>query len=101
YMHQVGVLGTWNAANLMYNGLIAWDAFDRTQEKIVPALAKSWEASTDGSRFTFKLQEGVKLHDASPVLAEDVVDSRNHIFDPPRGVTSARKEQFGMADKVE
>lgn len=32
-MHQVGVLGTWNAGTQMHNGLIEWDAFDRSQQK--------------------------------------------------------------------
>jgi multiple sugar transport system substrate-binding protein len=47
----------------MYNGLIAWDAFDKSQQKIIPALAKSWEASPDGTRFTFNTPEAAALLD--------------------------------------
>ncbi len=100
-LHQVGTLGTWNAGNLMYNGLIEWDAFDKTQQRIVPGLAKSWEASPDGSRFTFRLQDGVKFHDGASLTGDDVVFTLKRIADPPRGTSSARKDQFQMVDKIE
>lgn len=100
-LHQVGQHGTWVAANLMYNGLIEWDAFDRQQNTMVPGLAKSWDTNQDGTRFTFKLQEGVKFHDGTPFTADDVVFSLKRIIDPPRGTTSARKDQFTMVDRVE
>jgi peptide/nickel transport system substrate-binding protein len=100
-MHQTGNLGTWNGANLMYNGLLEWDAFDTTQQKMQPGIAASWEASTDGTRFTFKLRPNLRFHDGVVVKAEDAAFSLNRIIFPPREVASARKEQFGMVDKVE
>jgi peptide/nickel transport system substrate-binding protein len=41
----------------------------------VPALAKSWEVSEDGTVYTFHLQTGVKWHDGVDFSAADVVFS--------------------------
>ena len=38
---------------------------------MVPDLASSWE--TDGTSFTFKLRDGLKFHDSTPVTSTDVV----------------------------
>ncbi|KAJ8138074.1 hypothetical protein OY671_008713, partial [Metschnikowia pulcherrima] len=39
----------------------------------VPALAKSWTISPDGSTYTFHSQDNVKWHDGKPFTADDVV----------------------------
>lgn len=40
-----------------------------------PGLARAWEASDDGLRYRFSLQEGVRWHDGTPFSAADVVFS--------------------------
>jgi len=40
--------------------------------EIEPALATSWEASTDGTEWTFELREGVTFHDGEPFNADAV-----------------------------
>ncbi|MGA0542203.1 ABC transporter substrate-binding protein [Neotabrizicola sp. VNH66] len=41
----------------------------------IPALAKSWEVSEDGTVYTFHLQSGVKWHDGADFSSADVVFS--------------------------
>lgn len=45
---------------------------------VIPWLAKSWEVSEDGLKYTFQLEEGVKWHDGEAFTAEDVVFSFNY-----------------------
>src|SRR5260370_5116001 len=65
-------------------------------------LCTEMPTPTDGGKtYTFKIRNGVKFHDGSPLSAADVVASWNKIIDPPEGVTSARQSFFMMVDKVE
>lgn len=46
-----------------------------------PALAESWDVSTDQRTWTFHLRHGVKFHDGSPLTADDVVYTYRRIID--------------------
>jgi peptide/nickel transport system substrate-binding protein len=54
----------------VYETLITLDP----DTKLVPGLALSWKAVNDNT-WEFKLREGVKFHDGSPLTADDVVFS--------------------------
>jgi peptide/nickel transport system substrate-binding protein len=57
---------------------------------------------TDGGKtWAFKIRQGVKFHDGSPLTAADVVASLNKIAFPPKGVLSPRSSNFEMVDKIE
>ena len=47
-----------------------------------PGLAKSWEISEDGTRYTFKLRSGIKFHDGTPFNAAAVKYNFDRIMDP-------------------
>ncbi|MDQ1393774.1 MAG: peptide/nickel transport system substrate-binding protein [Acidimicrobiaceae bacterium] len=53
----------------VYEGLVAY-ANNSTQ--IIPALAQSFDTSTDGLTYTFHLRPGVTLHDGTAMTSNDV-----------------------------
>src|SRR5262250_3456349 len=59
------------------------------------------QPTDDGRTYTFKIREGVKFHDGSPLTAADVAASWEHIIHPPKDVLSVRESYYDMVDKVE
>lgn len=53
-----------------------------------------------GTKFTFKIQKGVKFHDGTPLNAHDIVATYQKIIFPPKGVPSARKAFFKAVESV-
>ena len=72
-----------------FSFLVRYDASQGA--KITGDLAKSWVISPDGLVYTFKLHDGIKFHDGSPLTATDVRASFDRIQNPPPGVISIRK----------
>src|SRR5216683_2598124 len=65
-------------------------------------LCTEMPTPTDGGKtYTFKIRDGVKWHDGSPLTAADVAASWRKIVDPPEGITSARQSFYIMVDKIE
>lgn len=48
---------------------------NRLSQQSEPALAKSWQVSSDGLRYTMQLRHGLRFSDGSPLDADDVVFS--------------------------
>lgn len=78
--------GLWNGfgcSNILDN---VYDRLTQPGEKWTdparPALAESWEISSDGRIYTFKLRSGVKFHDGTELNADAVVRSLNRMTDP-------------------
>lgn len=71
--------------NLLYNGLVSLN----DSLEIVPAIARNWEISEDGTIYTFHLRQDVQFHNTDYfkfqkpryVTAEDFVYSFNRIVD--------------------
>ncbi|MEZ6071237.1 MAG: ABC transporter substrate-binding protein [Pirellulales bacterium] len=61
----------------LYDTLVA---YDEETIGLVPGLAREWETSDDGLRWTFHLREGVRFHDGTPLDADAVVFSFNRLI---------------------
>jgi len=68
---------------------------------IVCDLCTSMEQSDGGKTWTFKIRQGVKFQDGTPLTADDILASFNEIVFPPPGVLSPRVSNYMMVDKIE
>lgn len=59
-----------SATSLIYDRLVEQDA----DQSYHPHLATSWEESSDGMNWTFKLKAGVTFHDGSEFNAQTIAD---------------------------
>jgi oligopeptide transport system substrate-binding protein len=72
--------------NQIFNGLVQVD----THLKAIPCIAKTWDVSNDGLRYTFHLRKDVFFHDdpvfkngrGRKVVASDFAYSFNRLIDP-------------------
>ncbi len=58
-------------------------------------------APTDGGTvYSFKIKQGVKFHDGTPMTSADIAATFNKIIFPPEGIASSRKAYFRMVESV-
>jgi oligopeptide transport system substrate-binding protein len=69
--HQIQGVPEHRIFEAIFEGLVAYDP--KTADA-VPGLAESWEASADGTQYTFKLRDAV-WSDGVKITAQTVVDS--------------------------
>ena len=67
-------------------GLSAWIVFDTLTEyddnlKPQPALAESWDQSSDGKQISLTLRKGVNFHSGREVTSDDLIYNLNRILD--------------------
>ncbi len=82
-----------------YSTLLRFDP--ERYPKVVSGVAESWSPSADGLTWTFKLRDGVRFHDGSPLTSLDVKATLDRLRDPPPGVVSVRKANFADIAAVE
>src|SRR3954447_26118034 len=101
--HREETYATIHSAAPFYSVLIRADPNDPSVTgPLVCDLCTEMPAPTDGGKtYIFKIREGIKFHDGSPLTAEDVAASWKKIIFPPPGVASARQGNFVMVDAVE
>ncbi|WP_228548328.1 ABC transporter substrate-binding protein [Sporosarcina obsidiansis] len=69
---------TWLVTKNIYETLVV---FDKETTDILPGLAKKWDVSEGGKKWTFQLQENVKFHDGSDFTADSVVYNFERMMD--------------------
>jgi len=89
------------ALYLIYNTLVAYDK----DFNIVPDLAASWDIGDEGKSITFRLQPGVKFHDATDCDAAAVKWNLDRVVDPSvnsplRGQLQPPLEKVDVIDKT-
>ncbi len=99
--HREGTFGTVHPLAPLYNTLLRIDPGDRTGTRPVPDLAESWTSSPDGMTYAFRLRQGVRFHDGSPMTSRDVKASYEKIVFPPPGVISFRKGAYHVVEAIE
>jgi peptide/nickel transport system substrate-binding protein len=101
--HREGTFATVYSAAPFYSVLIRINPNNpgSTTDFICDLCTEMPVPTNDGETYTFRIRDGVKFHDGSPLTAEDVAASWNKIIDPPEGVSSARQSHYMMVDKVE
>src|SRR6202045_4791265 len=101
--HREETYATIHSAAPFYSVLIRANPYDpgRTDDLVCDVCTAMPKPTDDGKTYIFKIREGVKFTDGSPLTADDVAASWNEIIFPPDGVISARQSNFVMVDKVE
>src|SRR5258707_10705271 len=85
-----------------YSVLIRANPMDPGSPDLVCDLCTEMPKPTDGGKvYTFKIRQGVKFHDGTPLTADDIAASWKKVIFPPEGVVSPRQSNFVMVDKIE
>src|SRR5437660_734875 len=93
---------TIHSAAPFYSTLLRANPMDPGSPDLVCDLCTEMPQPTDaGKTYTFKIRQGVKFHDGTPLTAADVLASWNKIISPPEGIVSPRQSNFMMVDKIE
>lgn len=70
----------WEALYMSYDYLVAFNPKDLTP---APGLAESWTHNADNTLWTFKIRDGVKFADGTPLTARDIAFTYNFVMDNP------------------
>ena len=80
---------------LMFEPLVGIDLKGRIQ----PNLAESWEVSSDGRVYSFRLRRGVQFHNGQEMTAEDAKFSLDYTLNPTNGAYG--RVQMNLVERAE
>ena len=97
--HQEATFANIQMVAPCYSTLLQFDPYQFP--KVIGDLATEWKVAPDGRTYTFKIRQGVRFHDGSPLTAADVKASYDKIIFPPPSVRSTRKSGYATVEAVE
>jgi peptide/nickel transport system substrate-binding protein len=97
--HQESTFATIQLVAPIYNLLLQVDPY--SYPKVVGDLATDWKISSDGLTYTFKIRQGVKFHDGTPLTAADIKATYDKIVFPKDGTRSVRKIHYTAIEKID
>jgi peptide/nickel transport system substrate-binding protein len=97
--HQEQTFATLQPVAPLYSTLLQIDPY--SYPNVIGDLATEWNVSGDGVTYTFKLRQGVRFHDGSPLTSADVKASYEKIIWPPQGVRSIRAPHYAAVASIE
>jgi peptide/nickel transport system substrate-binding protein len=100
--HRETTFATIHSAAPFYSVLIRVDPGNpsSTTDFVCDLCTQMPQPTDDGKTYTFKIRDGVKFHDGTPLTAADVAASWDEIIHPPEGVLSPRASWYEMVDTV-
>jgi peptide/nickel transport system substrate-binding protein len=101
--HREGTFATLHSVAPFYSVLIRVNPENpsSTTDFVCDLCTAMPQPTDNGKTYTFKIREGVKFHDGTPLSAADVAASWEMIIHPPEGMLSPRASWYEMVDKVE
>jgi len=97
--HQESTFANIQLVAPLYSTLLQYDPY--SYPKIIGDVATEWKIAPDGLTYTFKIRQGIRFHDGSPLTAADVKATYDKIIWPPAGVLSIRKAAYSEIERVE
>ena len=100
--HHEGTFATLQATAPFYSVLIRINPENpsSTTDFACDLCTEMPKPSDEDTTYVFKIRDGVKFHDGTPLTAADVVASWQHIIHPPEGYLSPRQSWYDMVDTV-
>ena len=101
--HREGTFAMVHATAPFYSVLIRVNPENpsSTTDFVCDVCTEMPKPTNEGRTYTFKLRDGIKFHDGSPLTSADVKASWEHIIFPPEGVLSPRQSFYLMVDRIE
>src|SRR5262249_61472904 len=97
--HQEETFATLHLVAPCYSTLLQIDPYH--YPKIIGDVATEWKIAPDGLMYTFKVRQGIRFHDGSPLTSADVKATYDKIVFPPAGVRSIRRDTYAAVATIE